>query len=236
MKSASALGTFRLGDAWNVATLVLCYAFGNIMYRSLVHFHHHDTQPAHTSARLSASPLILLAFGCSDLLFYTKGFGTDGYHFGHLLPLTLGFGLLNAAITDALDGTMLHAYTGHISKISQGISDWLFAADSRKRRFNLATRLSVWVLGFFVAGIIAGAILSTAGTDSIIMPASGLIMPAFLVAHPRFKVPLLTLVGIVYVALIQLYDRPLPNNLPNIGDRRQQTKSKVDVSSMLWSR
>ena len=235
IKSASALGELRWGDAWSVASVILCYALGSTLYRTLIHLHHHHAKP-HTSARLAASPLILLAFGISDLVFYTKSFGTE--YFGHVLPLALGFGLLNAASTDALGGTTTFAYTGHISKISHGVSDWLFAADPRKRRFRSATRLSARVLGCFIIGIVIGTMLSTAGTHHIVMP-SGLSMPAFLVAQQSYNVPLFTLVGTICVILIQLHDHPLPNNLLDTigafllaGSRRQ--KSKVDVST-LWS-
>lgn len=218
VKAGSALGKLRLGDASNFVSVILCYALGSSLYRALVHLQHHQPKP-HTSARLLASPLILVAFCSSDLLFGAKGSPTD--YFKHILPLALGFGLLNAATTDALGGTMTNAYTGHIGKVAHGVSDWLFAVEPRKKRFRSATRLSAQVLCSFLVGIVLGA-------------AS---MPALLSAQQSYNVPLFTVFGTLCVILMQLHDHPIPIDIMNIrkllaGGRRSTTK--VDVSTLWW--
>ena len=218
VKAGSALGKLRLRDALNLASVILCYALGSSLYRTLVHLQHYQPKP-HTSARLLASPLILAAFCSSDLVFSAKGFPT--HYFKHILPLALGFGLLNAATTDALGGTMTNAYTGHIGKVAHGVSDLLFAADPRKKRFQSATRLSAQVLCSFLVGIVLGAAA----------------MPAIKTAQQSYNVPLFTLFGTLCVTLVQLYDRPLLTDIINIGKMLASGKrstTKVDVSTLWW--
>ena len=199
VKYGSSLGRMRWRDAWNYASVILCYAFGNSLYRALVHWQHHLTTP-HTSARFLASPLILAAFGGSDLIFHTNNFPRQ--YFKHILPLALGFGLLNAATTDALGGTMTNAYTGHLVKVSQGISDWLFAVEPRQRRFSSVTRLSALMLVCFLVGIVLGTVF----------------VPSLIAAQQSYNVPLFTVFGTCCVILLHLYDRPHPRNSIKVGE------------------
>lgn len=219
VKYGSSLARMRWSDAWNFSSVIFCYALGSFLYRALVHLQHHQST-RRTSARFLASPLILTAFGGSDLVFHTNKFFR--HHFKHILPLALGFGLLNAATTDALGGTMTNAYTGHIVKVSQGVSDWLFAADPRQRTFLSATLLSAQMLVCFLVGIILGASA----------------MPSMTAAQESYNLPLFTVYGTCCVTLLQLYDRPFPQGVTNIkkimAEGRPST-TKVDVAT-LWLR
>jgi uncharacterized membrane protein YbhN (UPF0104 family) len=153
-------------------------------------------------ARSTASPLLLALFALSDFLFYNP----TGSWVVHMLPLATGFGLLNAAGTDILGGTITFAMTGHISKVTQGISDWLLEG----KQWRSATKLSARILSFFVAGIVGASWLASTGSSHVIIPASGLTLPAFMVGK-NANVPIFTLVGLFAVALMHLHDRPLPS-------------------------
>ncbi|CAB9527278.1 Major facilitator superfamily domain containing [Seminavis robusta] len=248
IRLASALGEFRGMEALHLASMLFAYAFGALVYRSMVHYHilEEKTSKPHVAARTSASPVMLAMFALSDLLFYNNNLNSGGSGPKNVIPLALAFGLLNSATTDAMGGTITFALTGHVSKLSSGISDWFFATDPRKRRIRSATKMSARIMGWFVAGVLCGTWLTMIGSNHVPMEASGLTLPAFLVGEQN-RLPIFSIIGIIAVALIQLFDRPLPNLVWDIlslmgpnnsggeGEQRKGTNNnKADLSINLW--
>jgi len=203
IKCASAVAKLQLEQVRKVASMILCYALGSILYRTLVHYNH-ERPNACRSARVLASPLLVLCFGASDWIFYATKHGAS--RSVHLLPLASGFGLLAAAATDALGGINTFAYTGHINTISKGISDRFFSPDPQARKFPSASLLSMKLLGTFFLGLIVGSRISMTGSEQVTMPLTGFAMPAWLVSG-QFQVPMFTILGVLFVVLMQLHDR-----------------------------
>ena len=236
IQSIATLAELKLSDSFYFGSLVLSYSLGNVVYKALIHLNNQHASP-HTRARLAASPIILGLFAISDFLFYTKSM--DSNWLGHVPFLALGFGLLNAASMDALGGTITFAMTGHMKTVSQGLSDVFFHSDPRKRRMRSATKSSARILGFFLLGIFLGTRWVTSGSDHVVMAASGMTLPAFLVEE--LNLPVFTLVGIISLALIQLHDRTYPDLVWNFllflrdavyfgGRRGQDTKLDLSVN------
>ena len=204
IKMAAAIGEWKVAEALHFGSLVLCYSLGNTIYRAMVHYHNNQTKP-HVSARATASPLIVALLFLSDLLF-----DSTTSSLGHVVPLALGFGMLNAATMDSLGGTITFAMTGHIKTISQGLSDFFFHSDPQKRRLKSAVKSSARVLAFFLLGCSVGTCLANLGSQQFI-EATGMTLPSFLIGEPNL--PVFTVVGLLSTLLLHLQDRPYPSFL-----------------------
>ena len=219
IKMATSIGEWKVAEALHFGSLVLCYSLGNTIYRGMVHYHNEQTKP-HLAAKATVSPLIVALLFLSDLLFDSA---TKSLR--HVIPLALGFGMLNAATMDSLGGTITFAMTGHIKTISQGLSDWLFHSDPQQRRLKSAVKSSARVVGFFVLGCIAGTFLANLGNQQFI-EATGMTLPSSLIGEPNL--PIYTVVGLLSTLLLHLQDRPYPSFLRDLWSDDVRVDTRIN--------
>jgi len=237
---ASALGDWRLADAVRMSSLLVCFTFGCILYRTLVLVHgkayytqpqlHDNYRRPDAAARAGVLPLILALFSSSDVLFsYAAFFTSETSRKLAALPLALGFGLVNCAAMDAMGGTVTYAMTGHVQKVCQQVADWLFSTDPTKRQWQSVVQLvSTRIVGYFLMGAIFAAALINVGREV-----------EFLSMDTHL--PVFTILGSLIVGFLHFYDNPAPNvrqiltALFGCVTGRTAMKSKeVDISVNRW--
>jgi uncharacterized membrane protein YoaK (UPF0700 family) len=222
IKIASAIGEQRFGEALPFASVVVVYALGCAIYGTIVNvsIRAEKSNNPQATARSMTSLLFLALFALSDYLFYNHNSmtsNTSNAWLIHMTPLAMGFGILNAASADILGGTITFAMTGHISKVAQGVSEWLLNG----KQWRSATKLSARILSFFVGGILGASWLASSGSNHVIIQTTGLTLPTFLVGKNIVNLPIFTVVGVFAVALMNFHDRPLPSLL--LGERKGAT-------------
>ena len=193
----SAIGDSRVADALHIGSLIFCYTLGNTLYRALVHLHHTQPKP-NAKARATASPLVVLMLALSDYWFFVN---TKSVR--HVLPLALGFGILNAATIDALGGTITFAMTGHLKTISHGLADRFFHSDPEKRRLQSPTKTSCYSLGSFLIGALVGTWLAKLGTQQAVERGP-------MIRFGNVNIPVFTTIGLLCALLLRHFDRPFP--------------------------
>lgn len=190
-----ALSELRLRDALLFGSLVTSYAMGVGAFHA-VNF---TKKQRGTASSFAAAPLFLTVFVLVDILVKLHG---DSNSRIFLPPLGLGFGMLNAASTDALGGTTTYAMTGHIMKLGHAVVDRFMAG---KKRWRKGTRTSTRVVICFAAGIATGTILSN------------------LLGSALGNLPPFTTLGILYTLLLGLYSL----QKPDLSQRRTGTMQRT---------
>ena len=225
IKLATALGEMKGVDTLVFLGILSMYALGCLLFRTFIHINQNKMNEApHLAARDSIAPVALALFALSDFIFYKKSLQT-GFR-GHVLPLALGFGLLNSATTDAMGGTITFAMTGHVSKVAQGTSDWLF---SGRRRFRSAAKMSFRIFSCFLIGVVIGTFLNGIGPQRL-MKASGLGLSSIILEQ---HLPVFTIIGALAVITLQLHDHPLPNIMHFLLHFRKNRR--LDITVNKWS-
>ena len=120
-----------------------------------------------------------------------------------MLPLSLGFGILNAATTDILGGTITFAMTGHVGKVTQGMSDWLMNREKHhQKNLHSTTKLSASILTSFMMGAVAASWLtSSSSLNHITRKTPGSTLHTLWMGK-NTNLPIFTIVGVLAVILI----------------------------------
>lgn len=174
LKATSGLTGGRMGEAALNGLFVVSYLMGVALFNGIKRRYADDDD-----ALSLIAPIVISLFVGADIAARSWGGSIKALQ----VPcLTCGFGLVNSAAGHATGGTIFFAMTGHLSKITNWISD---SIASRTLKLDAATGKSLRVVSSFVGGALAAALVQK---------------------HlSRFSIPVCTTLGLLYATLFGWY-------------------------------
>jgi len=141
------------GKRWNDAlwksSLFGGYFLGTASVRSIELLCH---RKGHEHLKIVA-PIVAVVFATAEkLIGSSSNYLSDGKTF--IFLLTLGYGMVYASVTQALNGTITQLLTGHLTKLGSAIPDRFLGPT---KQWNKGIMTSVCILGSFVIGCTFGS-------------------------------------------------------------------------------
>lgn len=149
-----ALADLRFGTFFRHAGMITSYVTGVSLFVTLKHLQQKCLHLQKTPTLVWVARVAAMLFGISDVTgSLTVGAGSDGgagRHAFRLIPMALGFGMINAAVTEAT-GTVTNAVTGHWTKVGFGTAERLLVPDQTTKGFST----SIKAIGTFILSLLS---------------------------------------------------------------------------------